>query len=150
MSIQNRNGLAAPSSASAPRPTTGDGTPLTKESGRVRDDSHALAPARRRGRVPGPLDPSSRRAAPLNERPPLRGGAVRETARAEGDTAGLAQPAAVRVERAISRRLPLVVVGAHDVLPFVSAAPQWGWRCPRKGLDMGNKLTGVPDSRRHD
>jgi hypothetical protein len=54
MSTQDRNGRAVGWAASAPRPTSGDGTPLTKESGRVRDGSHALAPALG-GRVPGPL-----------------------------------------------------------------------------------------------
>ena len=38
--------------ASAPRPTNGDRTPLTVESGRAADDSHALALALE-GRVPG-------------------------------------------------------------------------------------------------
>ncbi len=54
MSTQDRNGHAVGWVAWAPRPTDGDGTPLTKESGGVRDDSHALAPALD-GRVPGPL-----------------------------------------------------------------------------------------------
>ncbi len=43
----------------APRHTAGGETPLTEESGRVRDDSHALAPGLA-GRIPGPLNLSSR------------------------------------------------------------------------------------------
>ncbi len=59
MSGPERNGRAAGWAVSGPRRTDGDGTPLTKERGRVRDDSHALAPALE-GRVPGPLAPNGR------------------------------------------------------------------------------------------
>ena len=64
MRIQDRNGDVAGRSVSAPRPTNGARTPLTKESGRVRDGSHALAPALASGRVPGPLAPDDRQDTP--------------------------------------------------------------------------------------
>lgn len=51
---------------SPPRQIKADGTALVRESGRVRDDSHALASALD-GRVPGPLDSDDRPAPPVLE-----------------------------------------------------------------------------------